>query len=275
MSFLHQTEFVAFDLETTGLNSRYHHIIELAAVRFRGDGQELGEFRQLVRPPVPISPEVIRVHGITNEDVRHQPTVIEVLPKFLAFIGQSSCIMMAHNAWFDLDFLWAACRHARLVPPALPVIDTRLLSRARLDLYSHKLESIARHLRLAQATRHRAAEDSRLLKHVFLRLVRLRPAISRVDELFDIAWICALDDRQRYVADVRQVARKLQEAIRRKRTLRIVYHGGRTPGIVREIEPIELYEHGPHLYVVARCHKVGESRTFRVDRVRIAVADSP
>lgn len=98
-------EFIAFDLETTGLHPVFSRIIEIGAVRFRGDGTVLESFQQLVDPRCEISAGAAAVNGITGEMVAGQPTIEEVLPCFIDFIGDGPVVMMAHNAGFDMGFL--------------------------------------------------------------------------------------------------------------------------------------------------------------------------
>ena len=111
---LAEVEFVAFDLETTGLFPVVNRIVEFGAVRFRLDGRELGTWEQLVDPECPIPPGVTEIHGITDTMVRGQPTVARALPGFLDFLGRTEAILLAHNATFDLGFLnFAAAKTGR------------------------------------------------------------------------------------------------------------------------------------------------------------------
>ena len=59
MTFTDDVEFVAFDLETTGLSSAFSRIVEIGAVRFRADGTELERMEQLVDPECSIPPRAI------------------------------------------------------------------------------------------------------------------------------------------------------------------------------------------------------------------------
>ena len=102
---LADVDFVAFDLETTGLSPISCRIVEFGAVRFNLAAGELETFEQIVDPQCPIPPETIRVHGITDAMVRGMPTVSEVLPAFLGFLGGPDTVLMAHNASFDIGFL--------------------------------------------------------------------------------------------------------------------------------------------------------------------------
>jgi len=97
--------FVAFDTETTGLHPMVHRLVEIGAIRFRLDGRETTTFQSLINPQIPIPLDVQQVHGITNRMVRGQPTVDQILPRFIEFLGESDTILLAHNVPFDLSFL--------------------------------------------------------------------------------------------------------------------------------------------------------------------------
>ena len=80
-------EFVAFDLETTGLHSTFCKIVEFGAVRFRVDGTELDRMERLVDPNCPVPRDATAVHGITDDMLRGQPSIEKVLPEFVQFLG--------------------------------------------------------------------------------------------------------------------------------------------------------------------------------------------
>ncbi|MGH7171648.1 MAG: UvrD-helicase domain-containing protein, partial [Gemmataceae bacterium] len=77
--------YVAFDTETTGLDIEHCEVIELAAVKVR-DGQTIDTFHSLVRAAHPISAGASAVHGYTDADLRDQPSLCEVWPRFRAFV---------------------------------------------------------------------------------------------------------------------------------------------------------------------------------------------
>jgi hypothetical protein len=105
---LEEVEFVAFDLETTGLYAVACRIVEFGAVRFRLNGTELGRFEQLVDPECPIPPQAMRIHGITDA----------------MFLGSPDTILLAHNATFDLGFLGVALTKLGQAFPPHAVVDT-------------------------------------------------------------------------------------------------------------------------------------------------------
>lgn len=149
---LSETEFVAFDMETTGLFPVVNRIVEFGAVRSTLDGHELSIWEQLVDPECLIPPEVTDIHGITNAMVRGKPTLAQALPGFLEFLGRTEAILLAYNAAFDLGFLNFAAAKTDLTLPANPVIDTLDLARTCVRGTSrHRLEDLVVHWGLAKS----------------------------------------------------------------------------------------------------------------------------
>src|SRR5919112_2898940 len=99
-------EYVAFDLETTGLVAQVDRVVEIGAIRFDASGRERGRFESLVNPERPMSPAAQAVHGISDADLAGAPSARDVLPGFLAFLGDpETTTLIAHNASFDASFL--------------------------------------------------------------------------------------------------------------------------------------------------------------------------
>ena len=97
-----ETNFVVFDLETTGAKTPPCRITEIGAYRVR-DGEITAEFQTLVNPETPIPHFISELTGITDTMVKCAPKFHEVAADFLDFIGDS--VLVAHNAHFDLRFL--------------------------------------------------------------------------------------------------------------------------------------------------------------------------
>lgn len=105
-------QYIAFDLETTGLSAAMDRIVEIAAVRFLETGQEIARYQTLVNPERPVPSGAYAVHGLSDELLSHAPTAREILPAFLAFIGDAcSTSLLAHNAAFDAGFLGTELKH--------------------------------------------------------------------------------------------------------------------------------------------------------------------
>ena len=146
-------EYVAIDLETTGLMADADRIVEIGAVRFRADGQELCRFQRLVNPERPMSPAAFAIHGLSDDVLAGAPPVRDILPEFLTFLGDPDMTaLLAHNASFDAGFLGCELMRAGLPIPTHSVFDTLALARRRLPwLASHRLDNLARTMGLDPA----------------------------------------------------------------------------------------------------------------------------
>ena len=246
---LKQTEFIAFDLETTGLHPIGSEIVEIGAVRFRGDGTVLERFQQLVDPKCHIPEQVTQIHGITNEAVAGHPVIGEVLPDFVEFLGKTPIVMMAHNAGFDVGFLSVAFSRLGHVSPTHPVIDTCDLARRRLSLPNYKLQTIGRNLRLITTEKHRALDDAMLIKDVFLHLVSKRPSISSTDGLFKISPKINFELFAAVLDDPPEGYEELWEAIADQYPVEMKYIGGSTPGARRIITPLAAGQTVMHAHI--------------------------
>lgn len=162
--------FVVFDLETTGGSPTESQITEIGGVKVQG-GLIVGEFQTLVDPLEPIPPAITMLTGITNSMVEQAPTLSEVLPAFLEWIGDAA--LVAHNAAFDVGFLKAACRRAFEPEPKNPVICTvRLAKRlVRDEVPNLKLSTLATAFGSRYLPTHRALDDARATVEVFHTLL--------------------------------------------------------------------------------------------------------
>jgi len=150
-------EFVAFDLETTGLSMRKDQIIEFGAVVMK-NGKEIDRFQMFVNPGCSISQELTMLTGITNDMLKDAPKIDEVLPRFIDFVGKR--VLVAHNADFDTGFVREACKKLN-IPFELTCVDTLVLSQNLLKKMSrHKLNLVADALGLPEFNHHRAADDA-------------------------------------------------------------------------------------------------------------------
>lgn len=158
---LRDVTFVVFDLETTGGAPGQSSITEVGAVKVRG-GERLGEFATLVNPGDPIPPFITVLTGITDAMVAPAPRLETVLPSFLEFAR--GCVLVAHNAPFDVAFLRTACTAQDRPWPGFTTIDTADLARrvlTRDEAPNRKLATLARHFRTGEEPCHRALADAR------------------------------------------------------------------------------------------------------------------
>jgi DNA polymerase-3 subunit epsilon len=165
-------EFAVIDLETTGWSPGTAAITEVAAVRVLG-GQRQGEFASLVNPGVPVPPGIEDLTGISDWMLAAAPRLPAVLPGLLDFAD--GCVLVAHNAPFDVGFLRAACAECALTWPRFTVLDTVMLARQLMDpdeVPDCKLGTLARFFRARTAPSHRALADARATADVLGWLIR-------------------------------------------------------------------------------------------------------
>lgn len=156
-----ETEFAVVDLETTGWSPEQGAITEIGVVRIRG-GVRQGEFASLVNPGTPVPPSIEELTGITDWMLAAAPRVTTILPKLLRFID--GCVIVAHNAPFDLGFLAAACSDSGLTWPTITGVDTVMLARQLLiedEVPDCKLRTLARFFGARTSPTHRALADAR------------------------------------------------------------------------------------------------------------------
>jgi DNA polymerase-3 subunit alpha (Gram-positive type) len=167
---LAETEFVVFDLETTGAKSPPCRITEIGAYRVR-NCEVTEEFQTLVNPETPIPRFITQLTGISDDMVRDAPLFSEVVHDFLGFIGDS--ILVAHNSGFDMRFLnHEIARVFNGYKLANPCICTVQLSRKLLpDVVNHKLKTLAAHYSVDLVNHHRASADARATAHIFVNLL--------------------------------------------------------------------------------------------------------
>ncbi len=171
------TEFVAFDIETTGLNAMNDRMTEIGAVIFSGS-KVISTFNTFVNPGMPIPAEITSLTGIRDEDVASAPGEKEALQMFLDYAGDRPLI--AHNAHFDTGFMAAAAdRQGIRFQPVF--LDTLALSQALLpELKRFKLDIVSNHLNLPKFNHHRASDDAMVVARIMDRfLPRLREQGAR------------------------------------------------------------------------------------------------
>ena len=165
-------EFAVVDLETTGWSPEVAAITEIGAVRVRG-GLRRGEFASLVNPGIPVPPGIEDLTGISDRLLASAPQLGAVLPGLLEFA--QGCVLVAHNAPFDLGFLLAGCDSCGLAWPGFTVLDTVMLARRVMDpdqIPDCKLGTLAGFFGARTAPSHRALADARATADVLGWLIR-------------------------------------------------------------------------------------------------------
>jgi len=169
-------EYISIDCETTGLDRKRDEIISVAAIRIKGDKILASEsFRAIIRPRIAITPEAIKVHGLREQDVAEAPTMREVLPDLLHFIGGRP--LVGYYIDFDLEMLNKHVAELIGVELPNPVVEVSGIyydlkygdapPGTQVDL---KFASILRDLQLPLFNQHDAYSDALMTAMIYVGL---------------------------------------------------------------------------------------------------------
>ena len=255
---------IAFDTETSGAYPIESEIVELGAVKWF-KGQIVGKFQTLLKPAKPMTPDNIRIHGITNEMVADAPYMKNEVLKFCEFIQGS--VLIAHHAPFDLGFLTIEIEKAGLSFPNCLHLCTSLISRALLNTTNHKLQTLIKELNLEGGSAHRAYDDAyACLQVLFKCLEKLEPeaSLNRILELQkkELAW-----KKYRIFSSEDQKILSLAKACQSQASIRIVYNGGQTKSKPRPIRPMGIVRNPDGDYVHAECGLDFQRKRFYLDKI--------
>ena len=175
-------DYVVFDLETTGFSPETNRIIEIGAVKVQ-NGKIVDKFSTFVNPQVPIPFRIEQLTSINDSMVIDAPVIADILPEFMKFCD--GCVMVAHNADFDMSFIKKNCQ--RLDIPCKPtIVDTVALARVLLpNLNRFKLDTVAKALGVSLENHHRAVDDAGCTAEIFVKFIEMlrERGMSTLDEV--------------------------------------------------------------------------------------------
>lgn len=164
------TEYCVLDIETTGLSFRTEKITEFGIMKYK-NGEVIDSFECFVNPEKPIPEEVVNITHITDEMVKNAPTIDQIMPKVLDFIGNS--VLVAHNADFDIGFIKYNCKQLGLELNNTYIDTLRLAKDLFPDYKKYKLGLIADNLGIKVEVAHRALDDVDTLVKVFQVMLKM------------------------------------------------------------------------------------------------------
>ena len=164
------TEYCVLDIETTGLSFRTEKITEFGIMKYK-NGEVIDSFECFVNPEKPIPEEVVNITHITDEMVKNAPTIDQIMPKVLDFIGDS--VLVAHNADFDIGFIKYNCKQLGLELNNTYIDTLRLAKDLFPDYKKYKLGLIADNLGIKVEVAHRALDDVDTLVKVFQVMLKM------------------------------------------------------------------------------------------------------
>ncbi|WP_026369759.1 helicase C-terminal domain-containing protein [Kallotenue papyrolyticum] len=222
------TIVVAIDVETTGLEAGIDEIIEVAAVKFRGD-EVLETFQRLVRPRHSLPIKIAQLTGISAAELEQAAPFHTIAPELVRFI--KSYPVVGHSVAFDVRML--AAQGLRLAQPAYDTFELATLLLPGLPSYN--LTALASRLGIAHPEAHRALADAEVTRRVFVRL------LERIAQLDD----ATLEEIVRLSRQSEWTPRLLFEAVLRERAFQALRRPLPAaelppPGVVwRGLKPLE------------------------------------
>ena len=180
----HDVPYAVIDLETNGLNSRQHRVIEVAVRRITAQGEVIDEISTLINPETEEVGATF-IHHIKAEDLVDAPVFAEFAPEILNRLSGS--IAVAHHAAFEDSFLGAEFGRLGIGIPGIPCIDTLWLTRQVVDLPNYKLKTVLDSFGIEDQDSHTALGDVRNLSKLLPLLLAKSTQLSFNTPIFSYA----------------------------------------------------------------------------------------
>ena len=161
--------YVALDLETTGLSPKNDRILEIGAVKIE-EGRETGRIATLIDPQMKIPERITALTGISQEMVRGMPVIGEVIGELVEFC--EGFPLLGHNIIFDFSFVkqWAVNSGFEFEHQG---IDTLKIARVLVpELPEKGLQALRMHYQIEQEHAHRAFEDALVTHKLYQRFIQ-------------------------------------------------------------------------------------------------------
>lgn len=149
--------YIAFDLETTGLDPTKNDIIEIGALKVR-DGKVQDRFMEFACPKERISSTIEELTGITNEMVSSSRCSQDVVKDFLEFCEDD--VLVGHNVIFDYSFVKMTATVQGLSFEKSGIDTLKIARKVHKDLPSKSLESLCEYYNIENKSAHRAYCDA-------------------------------------------------------------------------------------------------------------------
>ncbi len=164
------SEYVVFDIETTGLSPKHNKIIEIGAVRIK-NGKICDTYNKFVNPEVAIPYSITKLTSINDSMVKEAPTIETILPDFLDYVGDA--IMVAHNASFDTGFIKEFANRQGL-PFDYTIVDTMTLAHVLIpELGKYTLDRLCKQFGVSLENHHRACDDAYATAEIFVKMLKM------------------------------------------------------------------------------------------------------
>jgi len=161
--------FVALDLETSGVNPSKDKIIEIGMAKIK-DGKIIDSYNKLVNPQISLDPKITKITGITDLELIGQASIDDIIYEVVDFIGDN--ILLGHNILFDYSFLKQAAAAKKLSIPNMAIDSLKIARKLLPNLPSRRLVDLCNYYNIDPGKSHRAYYDAvsafRLYEHLAL-----------------------------------------------------------------------------------------------------------
>ena len=185
-TLIENARFICLDTDTTGLSpDSGGKICEVALLSSQAQ-KRVASYSTLINPQVFIMPDVIAIHGITNEMVSNKPVFREIAPKIREFLEGN--VLICHNADFDTRFLRHEFETIGQTMPACTILDTLKFARMHGNFKRNRLGLIAQELGISSQGWHRAMADTIMTEKIFYYfLLKFKDMGAKtVEDLFNL-----------------------------------------------------------------------------------------
>lgn len=165
--------YIVVDVETTGVSSIDHELIEIGAILVSKNQIE-GRFHALIKAKASIPQTIEKLTGLSDAMLQREGRKLEeVMPELISFVGDWP--LVSHNANFDYGFLRAACERCRIPLLSNRYIDTLELARHLVDdVKDYKLTTLLDHFDIEVTGTHRSIDDCLKTKRLYEKLIELQ-----------------------------------------------------------------------------------------------------
>lgn len=157
-------DYIAVDIETTGLNAKTEKIIEIGAIRVL-NGQETAQFHTMVNPHRALEPRIVELTGITDDMVEDAPDIGDIIEEFLDFCGELP--LLGHHIIFDYSFLKRAAVNKKLKFERSGIDTLRLCRIFMPEEHKKNLAAACEFYQIEREGAHRALGDARDAHRLF------------------------------------------------------------------------------------------------------------
>lgn len=160
-------DYVALDLETTGLNPNFDRILEIGAVKFL-NGEAVESYATFVDCQMHIPEKITQITGIDDSMLGDAMEMEEAVGKLVSFC--EGLPLLGHNILFDYSFVKHQAVNQNISFRKEGIDTLRIAKYCLEELPSRRLDALCSHYGICQEQHHRALDDAKSAAHLYVKL---------------------------------------------------------------------------------------------------------